>query len=333
MAVALGSDSQESPRKAGHYLLMNVYMSTKVTSYLFLTAMAPNALALSMMSDILKVNLSWTSGAIAACVPGIICLLLTLLVIYKLYPPELKHVDNKSIAEKGLQELGKMKTSEILLAFIFVLALLGWIFAKQLKIDEAKVALTIMSMALIINIVAWDDVLKSKGGWNTLIWYGSIIGMSSVLNKAGFFNWLADRLKDILSFDANAYVVLFVILFISVIVCYLFASGGAYVAAMVPVFATVGSVTGADPMLLLLSYLVPVIMMVDNWCSIRVWTIAYPLYHWCNVVAVHNKKWHNLTRYISPVFLFSCVEKRTEIGLDLKKLTQFTFIVYVSLTA
>jgi di/tricarboxylate transporter len=44
-------------------------------------------------------------------------------------------------------------------------------------------------------------------------------------------------------------------LFLSIVVRYLFASGGAYVAAMVPVFATVGLVTGTAPALLALAIL------------------------------------------------------------------------------
>ena len=48
VAVALGSDPEKSPKLAGRYLMMNVYMSVKTTSYIFLTAMAPNALALEL---------------------------------------------------------------------------------------------------------------------------------------------------------------------------------------------------------------------------------------------------------------------------------------------
>lgn len=46
-----------------------------------------------------------------------------------------------------------------------------------------------------------------------------------------------------------------IIVFLSIVVRYLFASGGAYVAAMVPVFATVGLVTGTAPALLALAIL------------------------------------------------------------------------------
>ena len=255
VASALGSEPGTSSRKAGHYLMINIYMVTKTTSYMFLTAMAPNALALSMMAPILDIELSWGQWALAAAVPGLFCLLLTPLIIYFCYPPELKKVNNKEISAKGLQELGPMKQSEKMLAVLFLMALGGWVFSEQLHIDASTVALCVMAAALVINVVSWDDVLKNKGGWNTLIWYGGIIGLSTTLTKAGFFAWLADTLQANLNFGDHNTLALLAILFLSVAIRYLFASGGAYVAAMVPVFATVGAVAGANPMLLALGLL------------------------------------------------------------------------------
>lgn len=256
VANALGSDPATSPRKAGHYLMLNIYMNTKVTSYMFLTAMAPNALALSILHDVLDINLSWGGWALAASLPGLLCLLLTPWVIYKLYPPELRTVDNQTIAKQGLKELGPIKTTEKMLIVVFLLALLGWIFGDTLLgIDAASIALFIMALVLVINIITWQDIQQNKGGWNTLIWYGGIIGLSGVLKKVGFFEWLAQALQQLLDFDADPYIVLVVILLMSVAIRYLFASGGAYVAAMVLVFATVGKVAGAPPMLLALGLL------------------------------------------------------------------------------
>nr|WP_314266931.1 anion permease [uncultured Moellerella sp.] len=255
VSVALGSDPVNSPRKAGHYLLVNVYMVTKTTSYMFLTAMAPNALALAMMSDIMGIHLSWAGWTLAALVPGLIMLILTPYIIYKMYPPELKKVNNKEIAAAGLKALGPMSIREKMLLVIFILALLGWIFADSYGVGASSVALCVMALALILGVVTWDDVLKNKGGWNTLIWYGGIIGMSGVLTKAGFFKWLSTVMGEHLAFGDQTMLAFFVIMFISVAIRYLFASGGAYVAAMVPVFATVGMVAGAPPMLLALGLL------------------------------------------------------------------------------
>ncbi|WP_301099615.1 anion permease [Otariodibacter sp.] len=255
VAVALGSDPETSPKKAGRYLMMNVYMVVKTTSYIFLTAMAPNALALSLMAPILGFELNWINWFIAASVPGLLCLILIPLVCYFVSPPEMKKVNNEEIARKGLEQLGPISFKEKALAILFIIALFGWIFSGALHINATIVSLIIMVACIILNIVSWDDILKGKAGWNTLIWYGGIIGMSGVLDKAGFFKWLADVLGNVLSFEGHANIALIVLLLVSVSVRYLFASGGAYVAAMVPVFATVGKVVGAPAELLTIGLL------------------------------------------------------------------------------
>ncbi|MCK3657042.1 hypothetical protein A4G19_15380 [Pasteurellaceae bacterium Macca] len=255
VAVALGSDPEKSPKKAGRYLLLNVYMVVKTTSYIFLTAMAPNALALSLMAPILGFNMNWVQWFLAASVPGLLCLFLIPAVCYFICPPEMKKVDNKEIARKGLEELGPISFREKALAVLFVLALLCWIFADFLNVNATTVALAVMVLCIVLNIVSWADIQKNKAGWDTLIWYGGIISMSSVLSKAGFFKWLAASMEQVMHFNDHGTLALMIILLTSVAVRYLFASGGAYVAAMVPVFATVGKVAGAPVELLALGLL------------------------------------------------------------------------------
>ncbi|EHP5770395.1 anion permease, partial [Shigella flexneri] len=279
VAVALGSEPEKSPRRVGHYLMMSIYMVTKTTSYMFFTAMAGNILALKMINDILHLQISWGGWALAAglpdcriaglpdcriaglpdCriagLPGIIMLLVTPLVIYTMYPPEIKKVDNKTISKAGLAELGPMKIREKMLLGVFVLALLGWIFSKSLGVDESTVAIVVMATMLLLGIVTWEDVVKNKGGWNTLIWYGGIIGLSSLLSKVKFFEWLAEVFKNNLAFDGHGNVAFFVIIFLSIIVRYFFASGSAYIVAMLPVFAMLANVSGAPLMLTALALL------------------------------------------------------------------------------
>ncbi|BFU59300.1 MULTISPECIES: anion permease [Rodentibacter] len=250
VAIALGSDPEKSPKKAGRYLMMNVYMVVKTTSYIFLTAMAPNALAISLMAPILGFETTWIKWFLAASVPGLLCLFLIPAICYFVSKPELKQVNNKEIARKGLEELGPMSFREKALIALFVVALFGWIFSSALNVNATIVAIIVMVLCIVLNIVSWDDILKSKGAWNTLVWYGGIIGMSGLLEKAGFFKWLAATLSEVLQFEGQGVIALIVILTLSVAVRYLFASGGAYVAAMVPVFATIGHVAGAPAELL-----------------------------------------------------------------------------------
>ena len=258
VAVSLGSDPTTSPRKAGRYLLLNTYMVVKGTGYLFLTAMAPNAFALQLMEPILHVKFDWGQWFFAASIPGLLCLLLTPLVVYVLYPPELKQLDNKAIAKKGLEELGPMTVREKTLLGLFILAVVSWALGKHIGLQEASTtAISIMTLLVILGVLAWDDLLKNKGAWNTLIWYGGILGLSSVLKKAHFFDWLSQFLGEKLAFLGTDHGTLaaVVILFMSVAIRYLFAAGGAYIAAMVPVFSAVGLAAGADPTLLALGLL------------------------------------------------------------------------------
>ena len=267
VAVAWGSQPGDTAKKVGSYLMVNTYMVTKVTSFMFVTAMAPNALAGDYMKKIMDVSLDWMFWAKALVVPGFLLLLIIPLIVYLMDPPELKKVDNKKIAEDGLRELGPMSTKEKFLVALFILALLGWMMPSVLKeffgitkfmgvkiaMNATSVAVGIMALTFITGVMSWDELLKNKSGWSTLIWFGGIVGLSDVLTKMKFFSWLAVVMKSYMNFGDNATLALWVIVFASVAVRYLFASGTAYVAAMLPVFLTVGMAAGANPMALALA--------------------------------------------------------------------------------
>lgn len=255
IALVLGSTPNESPCKAGRYLMVNVYMVTKTTSYMFLTGFAGNALALQLISDIFHIQISWVGWALAGVPVGLLMLAVIPWIGYKITRPELKKLDNVQIATAGLNELGPISGKEKGLIVVFISALLGWIFSRYLGFNESSVAVIAMVGALVFNIICWNDVLQNRGGWNTLIWYGGIIGLSATLSKEGFFKWLAAFMSDHLDFLDGGNSTIMMIVFLSIVVRYLFASGGAYVAAMVPVFATVGLVTGTAPVLLALAIL------------------------------------------------------------------------------
>ncbi|MCF0154538.1 MAG: DASS family sodium-coupled anion symporter [Veillonella sp.] len=227
---------------------------------MFATAMAPNLLAADYMNKLLGVDLNWGLWAMAMIVPGLILLVIVPAVGYATYRPELKKLDNKKIAAEGLEELGPMKATEKILVAIFILALLGWAmpsileqgFGIKFSLNATAVAIVAMVLALVTKVIDWKDVLESKGAWNTFIWFGGIIGLSSALSKAKFFEWLAQFMSAHLDFGSNAVVALVIIGALSILVRYLFASGSAYVVAMLPVFLTVGKVAGVEPMALAL---------------------------------------------------------------------------------
>lgn len=251
IAEAIGSYPGETAKKAGAYLLQNGYFATKVTSFLFATAMAPNLLALDFITKLTGVSLNWAQWAAAMFVPGFIMLMLMPLIGYMYERPSVKDIDNKKIAADGLAELGPMKASEKGLIVIALLAITGWILPTfDIKIDATAVAIVAMIATFVCGIISWDDLLKTKAAWNTLIWFGGILGLSSALTKGKFFEWLAKYLEAHMNFGLDPFMMLILISVISVAVRYFFASGTAYISAMLPVFLIVGINAGIDPTLL-----------------------------------------------------------------------------------
>ena len=251
IAEAVGSYPGETAKKAGAYLLQNGYFATKVTSFLFATAMAPNYLALDFITKLTGVSLNWAQWAAAMFVPGFIMLMLIPLIGYMYERPSVKDIDNKKIAADGLAELGPMKASEKGLIVIALLAITGWILPTfDIKIDATAVAIVAMIATFVCGIISWDDLLKTKAAWNTLIWFGGILGLSSALTKGKFFEWLAKYLEVHMNFGLDPFMMLILISVISVAVRYFFASGTAYISAMLPVFLIVGINAGIDPTLL-----------------------------------------------------------------------------------
>ena len=251
IAEAVGSYPGETAKKAGAYLLQNGYFATKVTSFLFATAMAPNYLALDFITKLTGVSLNWAQWAAAMFVPGFIMLMLIPLIGYMYERPSVKDIDNKKIAADGLAELGPMKASEKGLIVIALLAITGWILPTfDIKIDATAVDIVAMIATFVCGIISWDDLLKTKAAWNTLIWFGGILGSSSALTKGKFFEWLAKYLEAHMNFGLDPFMMLILISIISVVVRYFFASGTAYISAMLPVFLIVGINAGIDPTLL-----------------------------------------------------------------------------------
>ena len=251
IAEAVGSYPGETAKKAGAYLLQNGYFATKVTSFLFATAMAPNLLALDFITKLTGVSLNWGQWALAMFVPGFIMLMFIPIIGYMYERPSVKEIDNKKIAADGLAELGPMKASEKGLIVIAILAILGWVLPTfGFKIDATAVAIVAMLATFVFGIIKWDDLLQTKAAWNTLIWFGGILGLSSALTKGKFFEWLAKYLEVHMNFGLDPFMMLILISVISVAVRYFFASGTAYISAMLPVFLIVGVNAGIDPTLL-----------------------------------------------------------------------------------
>ncbi|MGG5507389.1 MULTISPECIES: anion permease [unclassified Myroides] len=254
MAMNFGSDpsKEETKKKVGSFLTLNCYYLNLITSAMFLTGTASNPMCQKFAADI-GINISWMNWAIGGFVPGVVAFVLTPLVLYKIYPPELKKTgDAPKIAAEKLREMGKLTLPEKLMLLTFFILLFLWITGDLFTIDATTTAFIGLSILLLTSVLTWDDVKSEKGAWDTIVWFAVLVMMASSLNTLGFIGWFSDLVKTQMGgIDWHyAYPLIVVVYFLS---HYIFASATAHVAAMYAALLGVGVSLGVPPMLLALT--------------------------------------------------------------------------------
>lgn len=251
MAISFDSvpEKPETHRKLGSFLTLNSYYMNLIASSMFLTGTASNPMCQKFAAN-LGINITWMSWAAAGFLPGLVAFFVVPLVLYKLYPPELKKTgDAPKMAAQKLKEMGPISKNEwlMLLAFFILLAL--WIFGASLSIDATTTAFIGLTMLLLTSVLTWEDVKAEKGAWDTIVWFAVLVMMASALNELGFIGWFSDLIKAKIG-GLSWYVAFPVIIVVYFFSHYIFASATAHVAAMYAALLGVGVAVGIPPMLL-----------------------------------------------------------------------------------
>lgn len=235
-----------SRRRIGSYLMWVAIASTSVTSSLFLTALAPNLLAVELVGVTVGIDIGWIDWFVAFAPVGLLLLVLLPLLVYWVYPPEVKEgpqVQRWAAAE--LQKAGPLSRREIVLSLLVAVALLLWIFGAGLM-DATTAALLVVALMLVFGVVRWEDILAHKGAWNTLAWFATLVALADGLNRVGFVAWFADAVASSLGTAAPGLAVALLLL-INFFGHYLFASVTAHVTAVLPVLlAVAATIPGLD---------------------------------------------------------------------------------------
>lgn len=255
IAEGVGSTPSENPKRLGGYFTILTYVVSQSTAALFLTGMATNAITVSLLKEMLGIDISWGGWLLASIVPAGLFLTVAPYIVYKLYTPELKSLSEiKPIAKQGLEDMGPMTITEKILLFLFIAAILGWMFGPYLpivKLNMQAVGFVFLALILLTGILDWNDVIGAKGAWNIFVWYGAFYGLAASLASAGFYKWLADELSHVMNFSGvNEFVIIIALLLISLAVRYFFVSNSAFVASFYPVIFALTLNTGVNPMIM-----------------------------------------------------------------------------------
>ncbi|KAK9908923.1 hypothetical protein WJX75_004723 [Coccomyxa subellipsoidea] len=252
LCLACGSDpANGTEKKLGAYLMKTCFQTSTISSAMFITAMAANPLAVDLARDALGTTISWGTWALAGLVPGLVCLIATPLILYVLYPPEVKDTpDAPAKAREELEKLGPLSRNEKITAGGLGLTVALWIFGGQLGVNAVAAALLGLGILLITNVVTWKDCLANGAAWDTLTWFAALIGMASYLNKYGFIKWFSNQVVNVVSNFGLAWQQSFGIIVILYFYShYLFASGAAHIGAMYTAFLSVAIACGTPGLL------------------------------------------------------------------------------------
>ena len=235
------STPENEPRKLGSYISWVAIAATCVTSSMFLTALAPNLLAVSLVEKNAGIVIEWGQWFGTLAVIMVPLFLAVPLLTYIFYPPEQKHSpEAPAWAAAELKKMGSISTKELLMLGFAVLALLMWVFGKQIGVNGTTAALAVLCLLVLTDVISWDDVITNKAAFNVFIWFATLVTMASGLKKVGFLDWAAKIISNnLVGMESVTIVILLVVFFF--LFHYFFASVTAHVVALLPLFLGVAA--------------------------------------------------------------------------------------------
>ncbi|KAJ4847144.1 cytochrome P450-dit2 [Turnera subulata] len=240
LSLSAGSQPGDaSSRKLGSYLIQSQLQSAGNSSALFLTAAAQNLLCLKLAEELgVKIASPWLSWFKAASLPAFVCLLVTPLVLYKLYPPEVKDTpDAPQMAAKKLELMGPVTTNEWAMVATMLLAVSLWVCGDKIGIPSVVAAMIGLSILLLLGVLDWDDCLSEKSAWDTLAWFAVLVGMAGQLTNLGIVSWMSGCVAKVLqSMSLSWPAALGILQAAYFFIHYLFASQTGHVGALFSAF-------------------------------------------------------------------------------------------------
>jgi DASS family divalent anion:Na+ symporter len=257
-SIAEAYDSRPGPtaRKLGAFLMSFIYQCEVIICAMFLTGQAGNLVIQKFALQVSSIDLNYTRWMIGGIVPGLVSLVVTGLLLYRLFPPEIRYTPGATrFAQEELGKMGPTSAHEKLMLSVFAMVALLWTTTKLHNIDYSVVALVGVCVLLLARVLDWDDVLSERGAWDVFLWYGGLVRMAEALGETGITRRFAETAAKFTA-GWRWWAALAVLALIYFYAHYAFASITAHALAMNIPFLIVIIAAGAPPYLavLLLAY-------------------------------------------------------------------------------
>lgn len=248
-------DSKPGPTagRLGAFLMSFMYQCEVIICAMFLTGQAGNLIIQRLALQTSGIELSYPRWMLGAIVPGLVSLMIVPPLLYRLFPPEIKHTPAATeFARKELDQMGRMTWQEKMMLLVFALVASLWTTTRLHGIDYSAVAMLGICTLLLSGVIDWEDVISERAAWDVFIWYGGMVRLAEALGETGITKKFAEASAG---FTAGwkwgaALAILALIYFYA---HYGFASITAHATAMYVPFLTVIIAAGAPPYLAVLT--------------------------------------------------------------------------------
>jgi DASS family divalent anion:Na+ symporter len=252
LAEAYDSKPGLTARRLGAYLMTTVYQCNVIVCAMYLTGQASNPIIAKLAKETTGIDVTYALWLGASVVPALASLALVPLLIFRIYPPEIKHTPAAAtFAAEELKRMGRTKWSEWIMLLVFALLAALWMTPRLTGLHYATVAMLGICVLLLTGVLSWEDLIAERAAWSVFIWYGGLLRMAEALGRTGITQKFAEAAAS-LTVGWTWWLALGVLLLIYFYAHYGFASITAHATAMYTPFLIVTLAAGAPPFLAVL---------------------------------------------------------------------------------
>ena len=286
----LGGKSKNGHRnRVSEYLILCGSHANLVTSAMFLTGMAGNAVMYGVAKEA-GVEFGWGTWALGSIVPGLAALIFLPLFIGRFVRPyEIDIAAARGEIDHELKQMGPMTDKEKILIGVLLLLLGMWSTHGHLHyFHTTTVALVGVALLLITKVERWHDMTRNHGAWDTLIWLGGLVMMAGFLKDLGVIGWFADNAQTWVN-GLGPLLVAIALILVYFFSMYGFSMLTGHITAMAGAFLTVAIAAGTEPILM-----VALLAYFSNLCGCLTNYSTGPIVIYFGLGYVSAEKWFKI---------------------------------------
>ncbi|KAI8321693.1 Sodium/sulfate symporter [Martensiomyces pterosporus] len=247
--LALGVDPQMGENPVGGFLSIVASNANLLSSSLFVTGMAGNPIVASKAASIFGIDFGFAEWFLGASVPTLLLIFILPPIMHMVLRPKVDFTRLAREIRRQHHTLGPISVDELKLCGTLLLCLVLWVGTAYFGIDATVVAYMAIVVLILLDVLAWDDVVKNAKAWDTFFWLASFIVLAEQLTALGVTDWIGNSLSKSLhnASPLTSTVSLSMVYFFSM---YMFSSISSHVVAFAGPFFAAGHVLSCPPRLL-----------------------------------------------------------------------------------